>query len=348
MTKNRDKNLRAKRTYLIWLKEAKGLSEASIDRAAASIDRYLEATRGTDLGALHPERIRTFKRQLEAARSVATGKPLSSGSIDGTLRDLKAFFGWLADQPGYRSRVSRADVAYFTPGRRLARQAHGGRWVPHPSPEQVRHAISAMPDDTVIARRDRAILAFLILTGARDGALITLRLRNIDIASGCVHFEGREVETKFGKVFTTWFFPTGDDVRRIVEDWIGELRTDLFWGPGDPLFPKQETGIGPEGGFVATGLARAPWANASKVAAICKQAFAAAGLPAFTPHLIRKTLVDLANEHCRTPEDFKAWSQNLGHDDVLTTFRSYGCVAPGRQRELIARMSADADPLIES
>ena len=31
----------------------------------------------------------------------------------------------------------------------------------------------------------------------------------------------------------------------------------------------------------------------------------------------------------------KAWSQNLGHNDVLTTFTSYGTVAVHRQGELI-------------
>jgi len=29
-------------------------------------------------------------------------------------------------------------------------------------------------------------------------------------------------------------------------------------------------------------------------------------------------------ELCLGPEEFKAWSQNLGHDNVLTTFTSYG------------------------
>jgi integrase len=66
-----------------------------------------------------------------------------------------------------------------------------------------------------------------------------------------------------------------------------------------------------------------------------------AGLPPFTPHLLRKTLVDLASTRCRAPEEFKAWSQNLGHEDVLTTFRSYGAVSPGRQREVMLAMDAD-------
>lgn len=37
----------------------------------------------------------------------------------------------------------------------------------------------------------------------------------------------------------------------------------------------------------------------------------------------------------RTPEDFKAWSQNLGHGQVLTTFFSYGEVATQRQGGII-------------
>jgi hypothetical protein len=36
-----------------------------------------------------------------------------------------------------------------------------------------------------------------------------------------------------------------------------------------------------------------------------------------------------------TPEEMKAWSQNLGHEDVLTTFTSYGTVHVLRQGELI-------------
>ncbi len=41
---------------------------------------------------------------------------------------------------------------------------------------------------------------------------------------------------------------------------------------------------------------------------------------------------------CDTPEAFKAWSQNLGHENVLTTFTSYGTVSEPRQAELIRTM----------
>jgi hypothetical protein len=38
------------------------------------------------------------------------------------------------------------------------------------------------------------------------------------------------------------------------------------------------------------------------------------------------------------PEEFKAWSQNLGHQGVLTTLYSYGDVPDYRQAELIKKL----------
>jgi len=48
-----------------------------------------------------------------------------------------------------------------------------------------------------------------------------------------------------------------------------------------------------------------------------------------------KTLARLGEGLCQTPKHFKAWSQNLGHEHVLTTFQSYGVVARPRQGEII-------------
>jgi hypothetical protein len=63
------------------------------------------------------------------------------------------------------------------------------------------------------------------------------------------------------------------------------------------------------------------------------------GPQSFNPHSLRSTLVQLGELLCRTPEDFKAWSQNLGHEEVLTTFRSYGAVGTRRQCEIIRNVA---------
>jgi hypothetical protein len=65
-----------------------------------------------------------------------------------------------------------------------------------------------------------------------------------------------------------------------------------------------------------------------------------AGLPYFNPHSFRNTLVQVAYERKLDAERFKAWSQNLGHENCLTTFSSYGEIPPARQAEIIRGLAA--------
>lgn len=178
------------------------------------------------------------------------------------------------------------------------------------------------------------------LTGARDSAIASMKLKHIDLVAGCVNQDAREVKTKFTKTFTTYFFPVGDDVRRIVEDWVAYLQQELLWGNDDPLFPATRIVVGSTSQFEAGGLERAHWSSAARIRTIFRDAFAGAGLPYFNPHSFRNTLVRLGQTVCRTPEEFKAWSQNLGHDKVLTTFLSYGQVANPRQGQIIKGLAA--------
>jgi integrase/recombinase XerD len=94
--------------------------------------------------------------------------------------------------------------------------------------------------------------------------------------------------------------------------------------------------------FEAVGLARRHWSTTSPIRAIFKTAFQFAGLPHFNPHSFRTTLVQLGQTLCRDPEQLKAWSQNLGHEGVLTTLLSYGAVAPLRQGQIIQTLEIGA------
>ena len=104
-------------------------------------------------------------------------------------------------------------------------------------------------------------------------------------------------------------------------------RSDRLWGLDDPLFPATKVVVGRHLRFKAVGLERKHSSSAAPVRAIFKEAFSFAGLPYFNPHSFRKTLALLGGKQCRTPEEYKAWSQNLGHEHVLTTFCSYGDVS---------------------
>jgi integrase len=252
-----------------------------------------------------------------------------------TLAHLKRFFQWLAREPGYRSRLRYSDAEYFNLSDKDTRVATARREKTFPTMEQVKHVIAGMPAGSDIQRRNRALIAFTLLTGARDSAMASMSLKHVDLAAGCVYQDAREVKTKFSKTFTTFFFPVGDEIRQIVTDWVTFLRVVKLRGNDDPLFPATEMVVGADRRFGAAGLKGQRWSSAAPIRAIFRDAFEAAGLPYFNPHSLRDTLVHLGETLCRTPEDFKAWSQNLGHEKVLTTFYSYGAVGNRRQGEII-------------
>jgi integrase len=152
------------------------------------------------------------------------------------------------------------------------------------------------------------------------------------------------VKTKRSKTFTTCFFPVGDDICKIVVDWVRFLRTEKLWGNDDPLFPATKVATGPDQRFAAVGLARKHWSNATPIQKIFKKAFIHAGLPYANPHSFRNTLTQLAYELRLGPEEFKVWSQNLGHESVLTTFSSYGEVSAYRQAEIMRELAGPKRP----
>ena len=353
MTTHNPNNERIKRQYLVFLKQAKGQSEASVDAVAKALARFEADTRHRDFKAFHFEQAVAFKKHLADQDSRATGGKLSKATLNATLAHLKRFFQWLAGQPGYKSRLQYCDAEYFNLSEKDTRVATARRERPAPTLEQVTHAIASMPSNTDIERRDRALMAFTLMTGARDSALASMKLKHVDLAAGSVFQDAREVQTKFSKSFTTYFFNVGRDVRKIFDDWVTHLRQEQLWGNDDPLFPATLVQVvGETQQFEAVGLARRHWSTASPIRAIFRSAFEAAGLPYFNPHSFRTTLAQLGESVCQNPEQFKAWSQNLGHERVLTTFLSYGAVAPRRQGQIIqalatggARPRGDADAM---
>lgn len=350
MRKHHPENERIKRRYLIWLREAKQLSPSSVDKAAEAIAAFETATGWRDFRRFHIEQAKQFKRRLEDQQTGA-GKPLARATIHSRLTAVRAFFKWLADQPGYKSRISHSDVEYFNPTAQDGRIARAAQEKPTPSLEQIRHVLASMSGETEIQRRDRALIAFALLSGMRDDAIASLALHHVDVAKRSIFQDGRTVRTKNRKTFTSWFFPVGDDVERIATDWIAYLTGEKFFGPDDPLFPTTRVALGDSGKFEAVGLDRKPWRNAQAIRKIFRAAFEGAGHPYYHPHSFRRTLARLGEQTCRTPEEFKAWSQNLGHEQVLTTFTSYGAVAVERQAEIIGglrtkRAAAGGDPAL--
>ena len=224
MTKFNAANERVKHRYLHYLKDVKGRDDASIDGAAKAIHRFEEYTKHRDFKKFHIEQARGFKARLGATRNERTGEPLSASTIYSTLAALKAFFSWLAQLRGYRARIDAADVEYFNAPDNLSRVATARRYKACPTVNQIRAMIEAIPVATEIQLRNRALIAFALLSGARDRAIVSFKLKHVDLETELIKQDAREVRTKRAKTFTSWFFPAGDDFRKIFVDWVGFLR----------------------------------------------------------------------------------------------------------------------------
>jgi integrase len=334
MKKHHPENERMKRAYFAYLEEARRMSPQSVDQVAAAIAGFEVSTGQKCFRTFHVEQARAFKRKLLEATNPETGKPLAKATIHARLMTLKNFFQWLAGRPGYR-RITYSDAEYFNPSANDSRVATARRERPIPSIEQIRHVLSCMPYATAIEKRDRALVAFTLISGARDNAIASLSLKHVDPLTRSVFQDARDVRTKNRKTFTSWFFPVGNDLEAIVTDWIAYLTGELLFGPADPLFPATLVSLSEDGAFKATGIERRHWKTAAPVRQIFRDAFTRAGLPYFNPHSFRHTLAMLGEQLCTTPETFAAWSQNLGHENVSTTLTSYGKVPSHRQAKII-------------
>jgi integrase len=328
-------NERIKHEYFAYLEQARRLNEHSVDAVAKALDRFETYTNRRDFKTFHREQAIAFKAHLAEQLNARTGERISKATIYSTLAALKAFFFWLAGQRGYKSKLQFSDADFFNMSLKDTAIAKAVREPRVPTIEQVRAILAVMPRTTSVEKRNRALIAFTLLTGSRDDATASLRLKHVDLAERQVMHDARDTRVKFSKSFPTWFFPVGADVEAIFVEWMVCLRTEEGFGPADPLFPSTKVSPGADTSFAVQGLEKKCWSTAAPIRKIFREASGTAGLPYFNPHSFRKTLVRLGMEICRTAEEFKAWSQNLGHDDVLTTFNSYGSIPASRQRELI-------------
>lgn len=328
MTVKNTGNERIKRDYFHHLRHAGGKAEQTIRQIGRSIARFEVCTAQKDFKSFDQRQAVHFKDALAKA-------DLAAATIHSTLHDLKRFFGWLALQPGYKRAIRLIDIDYLSLSEKNTRAATAPAEKSFPTLQMVGKAIAAMPSETAIEKRDRAMLAFTAITGIRDGALISLKLKHFDAARRLVLQNPKEVSTKFSKRIDTFLFPLNEDFEAIFLEWVSYLRNEELFGDHDPLFPKTAMGQDGDQCFVVDGLSREHWANAAPVRKVFKDAFRIVCLPEFTPHRFRNMIVSEMYRRGLSVQEFKAWSQNLGHEGAMTTLTSYGKIGLEEQGRLV-------------
>lgn len=327
-------NERLKKQYEDGLIHGAYREPGTVDAVWKAINLFEQFIGLKDFLTFNAEQAKGFKRWLVKQKN-AKGEPLSLSTVRSTLANIREFFRWLATHPDGIRKVDGSAVGYLRLSNNDERAGRATREQPAPTVEEVHKALSAMPMCSDVEKRNRAIIAFTALSGVRDAALISLKMKDVDLAKRAIWQDPKHVKTKNRKGISTFFMVFDPIWEEVVSDWIVFARNTLGFLDSDPLFPKELVENNPEKmKFESVGLSREHWANASPVRDIFKSAFRTAGLPYYRPHSFRKMLVIWAMDNCSQIQ-VKAISQNLGHEHAMTTYNSYGTLNLNEQRKAI-------------
>lgn len=322
-------NERLRHAYIEHLRDARKHSDKTIDGAMRHLTELERFMSSKDFATLTKSQGKQFSDHLHQRPSKAGAETLSDSSIVHTLSDLKAFFDWLTTTKGWK--VYAESIARLTPSRRVLMGLKTKPDKAPPTPGQIRQTLNAMDDLTAVGRRDRALVAFIYLTGMRIGAVISLRCKHVKLAECQVLQNAREVNTKFGKNMLTSWFPVGEDIKQIVVAWLKE-RLESGARPDAALFPAKLRYRLPG---AKTAEKDSFWKTSEPAREVFRAACQKADIQYINPHSTRDTLMLLGLEMCATWEELKAWSQNLGHEKFDTPLVHYGKLDTNRQNTLI-------------
>jgi integrase/recombinase XerD len=324
MTKTDYQNEQLKRQFLEYLRDAEGFAEASINKFAEAIAQWQIFTSNEDFCSFSKAKATGYRDWLRDREAKTEAGKLTLTSRYNYLRRTKRFFTWLSDQPEYRNKVLKNDIACFRLSKGDARIARAGTTRTMPSFDEAKKIIENIEAKNEIDMRDRAMICFALTTGCRIFALISLRMKNFDKAERLIHQNpGDGVHTKNSKTILTTFFPIRwDDAERYFIEWFEYLERKGF-GPDDPIFPSTLHDAGSVR-YSKEAVGREFWSGTDAARKIFEKRCREAGVRYFHPHSFRHLVVHMLSKMRLTEEEKKAVSLNLGHEDVATTFGAYG------------------------
>ncbi len=326
MAKTTYENEVIKREFFEQLKGARGFSKSSVRSHAEAIHQWEAFTKNEDFSAYEKSKAVSFTEWLSTRLAKTKSGKISLVTQYNYLRRVKKFFVWLSDQPGYKSKILKSDVDYLRLSKADSQIARSGTTKKMPTFEDVRKIIEAICGKSEIDKRDRALISFALITGARISAIVSLKMKSFDKELKQIDQNpGDGVKTKNSKRILTTFFPIGwDDPEKYFMEWYEYLKSKGFQ-PDDPIFPVTAGSFADgKNGYSKETIGQDAWVGTGAARKIFEKRCKNAGLLYFHPHSFRHLVVNLLSKKRLTEEEKRAISMNLGHENVGTTFGSYG------------------------
>ncbi|MHA1540784.1 MAG: tyrosine-type recombinase/integrase [Alphaproteobacteria bacterium] len=323
--------------FEVYLREAKGFSEKTIQsrgKALAYFDKFLEER---DYKTIKKEDLIAFKKHIREYKTKNNSTPSSSLLVQITS-GLKDFMNWLRDAKGHKN-LTMPLIEYINLTKEERAMATAPKRQIPPTLNDVEKIVSIMPCATDKHKRDRAIVVFLALTGIREKALMTLRVKSFDAEKMSVWQHIREgVEMKHNSSGLTTMLPISEDLEKLFLDYYKYLTINKKFTAEMPLFPKMKIRQKQSDSlFETNGYLNEFIQSGQVIRDILKNACVFAGLKYINPHLMR----NFASTHIFTNNEtmrmIGAIKQNFTHLDLETTF-GYASIPIPQQISIIRGM----------
>ncbi len=318
------RNEQAKRKFFEHLKGGEGFAGDSVTKFAEAVGQWQQFSKNDDFINFDKSRAAEFCVWLNTRETKTKAGTLSLTTQYHYLRRLKRFFMWLSEQPEYR-KIRKTDVDFLRLSKKDARIATAGTTKAMPTFEEVQKIITSIHPQNEIDQRDRAILSLALITGMRISAISTLKMKNFDRDNKLIDQNpGDGVLTKNSKKIMTTFFPIGwTDPEKHFTEWYDYMKKKGA-EPNHPIFPSTLRGFSSKSDYSKALVSDEGWSSSSSARKIFEKRCKNAGVPYYHPHSFRHLIVNYLSKARLTEEEKKAISMNLGHENVGTTFGSYG------------------------
>lgn len=301
------KNVELVNKYLEYRLSVDQLTEGSVMREKTHLRYVLRWMQEASFQHVQDKRP-TFIEYFQSHPLNEKGKALSPVYIKKTLATARLFFTWLSEnEKGYK-KIKPAWIKKL----KIKRLVNIARTTEYVTFDEIM-TIASRPCRTTRARRARAGLVFLFLSGMRIGAFVSMPMQAVDITNRVIYQDPNlGVKTKNSKYGITYLLDI-PELLQVIQDWDNEVRAIL-----------------PPNGFWFAPLSNMSGAIDPNAFEIGKHRFTLArkdfkawleheDLPYHSPHKFRHGHIHYGLAHAKTAADVKAVSLNVMHSDTQTT-----------------------------
>ena len=320
-------NEEIKQNYRFYLKHQRDfkLNNDSIKDKMSKIDKYDEFFNYADFMSFDTNKgVKYYDYLIERFEQ----NQIEMTTVLSYLMTIKEFLYWYFINHKCKARKKLLEsLVTLEPKDEHRRLAQRLEYVEYPTHEEFEQIIS-FPEETILDKRDKAILTFLYLSGARVGAVATATIKSFDEKRRIFFQDPLEgIKTKRSKHIISILLKFDKKYYECIRSWINFLKVECGFRGIDPLFPVVKD-------VVKKNFMNGEGDYRKMIAKRCRDV----SLPEYHPHAFRHAHIYKALSYVRNGWQFRALSQNVGHESMMTILEKYAKMRPDEYMRILREM----------